>query len=764
MQNVLSISASGDIDRVTGYQVKIYNNDELIGTYDIGNDVTEFDLNDIGETLDIGFYQITVTALFDDGTKSDETVPIDWYNTVPLPACAPMTLRFKFSKSDYAPVDSETGTSVTTKGTWNKLDAGDDNIWDWTYDDPDWSSAFQGVFADEENEASVIDAGDTSGVTNMENMFAGVFTGNLASSNYVLSARNNVVSCVPFDVSGCLDFTGLFTATAIKNFVQFESSNLSLCSIMFADTQIEKIGDIHIGCKKCQAIFSHNTKLKKVGNIHFDAPNADASAAMNIFANGASNDFPLEEVGNITGTGQFTMFDTMFQHAHHLKRIGSIDVHSGYQFVAMFRGCYELENIPELVGLGNTNITNIYFMFSLCYAIKELPLFDTSHVTNAKGAFRDCYEVTKIPNYDFSSVTNVEQMLKDNFKIKEGILETYDKLLARGDAITNHADCFTDCGRDTEEGRAQLYQISQDWGGLKPNISITFKFHDPSYSPAEHQLGVGKAVTGEDKYEQNNKSFSAEWVCLNSSENIWMWCVTEGTNLSNAFVYGDGTEYGVPMLSGEDYITGIPEELTLVEGGTRESLMHDADDMKYGTIDQEDWVPEFEIVDWDLENATDITCLIGTNVWYKNNLVGTLPALRSSSIGNIGYAFDRCWNVTAMGPIDLPNCSGANNAFMTMMGLEEIPEIEAYKANGILSNTFHGCLHVSKESIEDAYEVLSSGNHSQTENCFKKCGIEEDPDALENIPVSWGGTATIVGTNVNGTISPLAVGDKILRF
>ena len=298
------------------------------------------------------------------------------------------------------------------------------------------------------------------------------------------------------------------------------------------------------------------------------------------------------------------------------------------------------------------------------------------------------------------------------------------------------------------------------------NIWIKFKFSDATYNPQEKQLAVGKAITGEDKYGNANKKFSADWQRDPGSEgNVWIWGVTEGTNLSSAFVYGDGTNTGVPMLSGEDYITGIPEELTLVEGDTREKLMEDADTWKYGIIDPEDWVPECQILDWDLENATDITAIIGTNVWFKNNLVGTLPALRSNSIGNIGYAFDRCWNVTSMGPINLPNCStGANNAFMSMMGLTEIPTIEAYHATSQLNNTFNGCLHASKESIEDAFETLSSGSHTDTGNCFGKCGKQEDPTALENIPVSWGGEAIILGTNVNGNITPLAAGGQIIKF
>ena len=58
-------------------------------------------------------------------------------------------------------------------------------------------------------------------------------------------------------------------------------------------------------------------------------------------------------------------------------------------------------------------------------------------------------------------------------------------------------------------------------------------------------------------------------------------------------------------------------------------------------------------------------------------------------------------------------------------------------------------------------ETYGNQNHDET---FKHCGIKVDPNALRDIPTSWGGDATIVGTNVDGNISPLAVGGKILRF
>lgn len=377
-----------------------------------------------------------------------------------------MTLRFEFSKKDYNPETAGVGSA----GTWTKVDSPILNIWDWKNTNIDWSDSFYKAFLDETNEVRVIAAGDTSSVTNMRNMFRGDTTGNASGSTYVVNAKNNLVSCVPLNIDSCTHLYCFFEGTHLKEFVQFDYSNNkdAECHAMYVETDIEEIGDIVISGTQVGTYFSHNSKLKKVGNITLDSPNFDTSKSLNLFGNSSTfrEQVVLEEVGNITGTNVVTDFSTLFQNCVKLKKVGSIDVSGASVLQAMFSNCYELEEVPELIGLGNTNITNIYLLFSLCFKIKELPLFDTSHVTNAKRAFRACYKITSIPDYDFSSVTNAEQAFRDNFLVKTGITETYNKLLARGAAITDHTDCFTNCGRDTPQGRLALAQIPQSWGGL----------------------------------------------------------------------------------------------------------------------------------------------------------------------------------------------------------------------------------------------------------------------------------------------------------
>lgn len=71
------------------------------------------------------------------------------------------TLRFEFSKMDYDP----TVAGVGSGGTWKKLNAKFNNVWDWTLSDSTIGTQFNGAFQDTENLVSIIAAGTLSWTT-----------------------------------------------------------------------------------------------------------------------------------------------------------------------------------------------------------------------------------------------------------------------------------------------------------------------------------------------------------------------------------------------------------------------------------------------------------------------------------------------------------------------------------------------------------------------------------------------------------------------
>lgn len=381
---------------------------------------------------------------------------------VNLPIAA-KTFRFEFSKMDYDP----TVAGVGSGGTWKKLVAKFHNVWDWTNEATDWSESFKGAFPDADNEVSVIAAGDTSSVTTINGMFAGIYTGT-PQSGYSLTKRNNLIKCVNFDTSGCTTSTSMrlvFIGSALKN-IDINLSEISESANIFGtfyDTFIEEVGDIDVGnSNSLTSLFGRCSNLKSVGKIKISSY---CVTVIGIF----NNCNKLETFGGFIGdTSGLHNFQACFQSCNKLKHIGiAIDASASTGSAdcqAVFASCYELDEMP-IINI-TSSVTGMYATFNACRLAKKLPYMDVSMVTDFRNMCSGMYSLEEIPDLNVSSATNVSSMFKNCYNVKTGILEMYNKLLARGASITNHTDCFLNCGIDTTEGRAALAQIPQSWGGL----------------------------------------------------------------------------------------------------------------------------------------------------------------------------------------------------------------------------------------------------------------------------------------------------------
>lgn len=169
---------------------------------------------------------------------------------------------------------------------------------------------------------------------------------------------------------------------------------------------------------------------------------------------------------------------------------GTSDVYdvykSGTDFSALFYGS---ENVVEVLGANTTGITNMGDMFSDCYSLTTVSLFDTSSVTNMSYMFGncnslitvplfdtssatsmyymfyDCDSLTTVPLFDTSSVENVSGMLAACINVEAGALALYRQASNQTKPPYRHTDTFKNCGSNTTTGAAELAQIPSDWGG-----------------------------------------------------------------------------------------------------------------------------------------------------------------------------------------------------------------------------------------------------------------------------------------------------------
>jgi surface protein len=154
-----------------------------------------------------------------------------------------------------------------------------------------------------------------------------------------------------------------------------------------------------------------------------------------------------------------------------LKRVPLFDTSKVTTMQRMFQRCESLIEVPEFDTSAVTNMSGMFYggklgaVPAVDMKLESIPNFDYSKVTRFDNFASNCINLTEIPEMNIeANVTRCDGMFKNCPKVKSGQKALYDKLSAIS-SITNHTDCFKDCGSDTEEGRAELAQIPVSWGG-----------------------------------------------------------------------------------------------------------------------------------------------------------------------------------------------------------------------------------------------------------------------------------------------------------
>jgi surface protein len=353
---------------------------------------------------------------------------------------ADSTLRFSFGDLDYNPTVAGVGSS----GTWTKKNTKFTNVWDWTNTNTSWATAFgggtgiPGAFADyENNPVKVIAAGDTSSVTDFSRCFSWctaiteICSIDTSNATTVFLMFNQLHNCTKFPD---MDFSSAVSSNGVAGVYQSCYKMKTAPNIVFPSSTQYSLANFFSGCVGLENVPLYDTSM----------------------CNNMSGMFDM----NVSGVTQIPC----------LKSVPLFDTSRVTDMSRMFRGCANLEDVPEF---DTSNVTNMSTMFygilnttsKIPMHIKSVPDFDYSKVTNFVLFLANNVDLTEIPEMNIeANVTRCDNMFINCPNIKSGQKALYDKLSAIA-TITNHTDCFKDCGSDTEEGRAELSQIPVSWGG-----------------------------------------------------------------------------------------------------------------------------------------------------------------------------------------------------------------------------------------------------------------------------------------------------------
>jgi surface protein len=106
--------------------------------------------------------------------------------------------------------------------------------------------------------------------------------------------------------------------------------------------------------------------------------------------------FDIKTIGNVTSCAN------LFNSFYALKTLPLFDTSNVTSMVSMFSNCSALQSLP----LFNTiNATNTSSMFNNCLSLNFIPMFNTINTTNMMSMFNGCFSLIIVPLFNTSNVT-----------------------------------------------------------------------------------------------------------------------------------------------------------------------------------------------------------------------------------------------------------------------------------------------------------------------------------------------------------------------
>lgn len=464
-----------------------------------------------------GFYDSWLQSQHYALTKS--TIPLGFVTDMGPITLPPYTLRFKFDPSytSTPPLPADHDRTIT-KGTWTKVQGVTDNLWDYTYENSDWSYLFHRF---EENrpdvnyywaindswltECEIVDSGDLSGVTNWQDAFGdheSVYDAHGSGSPY--GAAGGIIHLKSVRIPSVIKHQYYYNSnfSPFAHLDELKSVELNRVEgyvqrMFYCCTALEDI-HIHHPVKAAPGVSGVDATLMfaechSLTDGHLLIRFEHLTNASNMFADtGFVNETPYIDMSEVTSTY------CMFASCTSLVTPSWYDTSSCINMAHMFDGCTSLTSVPlydtsHVTGINSSSqarITGMADMFQNCSSLVDVPLFDTSNVVIMADMFYGCTSLETIPNFnsskvedfawfarncsslktvpalDVSSAQEVYYMFYNCTNVESGSEDMYIALASLNPLPEfSTQKPFTNCGTNTVSGTEELSHIPTEWGG-----------------------------------------------------------------------------------------------------------------------------------------------------------------------------------------------------------------------------------------------------------------------------------------------------------
>lgn len=147
--------------------------------------------------------------------------------------------------------------------------------------------------------------------------------------------------------------------------------------------------------------FQYKTSIQTIGNISF--PNIPY---IDNWFQGCSELLSIDGFSSENAVKSTT--NSLFYNCSSIRRVGDIYLPKVTSMRQMFYGCYKLQHIGNLVFA--ENMTDMWYAFSYCQSLKELPNINMSKVNIADYMCANCSALETIPLLDCGSLSSCNYM------------------------------------------------------------------------------------------------------------------------------------------------------------------------------------------------------------------------------------------------------------------------------------------------------------------------------------------------------------------
>ena len=260
---------------------------------------------------------------------------------------------------------------------------------------------------------------DTSSMTGSQGAFVGLFAIYTGSSNFV------ALSAAPsYSVNWGDGSTSSYYASGVQAQYQYTYDNLSDSTYSSGSNGKGGVGATGYRQALITVLPSGSSNLTSINlqKKHTQAglPSTvsinwlDVSVGggnINTLSIGGNSDYlqSIERCNIVNFSSSLTSLQTLFTNCYSLQSVPLFNTTNITNFSNMFANCYSLQSVPLFNTMNGTNFGN---MFTNCTSLQSVPLFNTQSGSNFTIMFQSCYSLQSVPLFNTMNGTNFTSMFQ----------------------------------------------------------------------------------------------------------------------------------------------------------------------------------------------------------------------------------------------------------------------------------------------------------------------------------------------------------------